>query len=208
MNRMSHLIIGIFAAFAISWLGVIVVPYMQIGRLSPQVDEDKGEILPPVPSGLALAGEKVYAANGCFYCHTQQVRPRDLATDVDRAWGARRTVARDYIRQNRVFLGSQRTGQDLASVATRRDKAAWYYAHLYNPQTEAPYTTMPAYRHLFTLRKITGQKSASAIELPEADAPPAGYEVVPTDEAQALVAYLLSLDRSYLLNEALEKKQP
>jgi len=36
------------------------------------------------------------------------------------------------------------------------------------------------------------------------DSPPEGYEVVPTYEAEALVAYLLSLNRNYPLPEAPE----
>jgi len=35
--------------------------------------------------------------------------------------------------------------------------------------------------------------------LPEADAPAAGYEIVPTTEAKSLVAYLLSLKKDYHL---------
>ena len=36
--------------------------------------------------------------------------------------------------------------------------------------------------------------------LPADDAPPAGYEIVPTAEAKSLVAYLLSLKKGYHLN--------
>ena len=45
---------------------------------------------------------------------------------------------------------------------------------------------MPAYRWLFETREIQGQPSADAVKLEGADAPPAGYEVVPTSEGKAL----------------------
>ena len=65
---------------------------------------------------------------------------------------------------------------------------------------------MPSYSHLFSLRKIQGQRSDEALNLTGADAPKQGYEVVPTAEAKNLVAYLLSLRHDYLLPEAPVKK--
>ena len=58
---------------------------------------------------------------------------------------------------------------------------------------------MPAYRFLFVRQKISGQRSVDALDLAGDDAPPAGYEVVPTAEAKSLVAYLLSLQKGYHL---------
>jgi cytochrome c oxidase cbb3-type subunit II len=40
------------------------------------------------------------------------------------------------------------------------------------------------------------------LKLEGADAPRPGHEIVPTAEAEALVAYLLSLKRDYALPEA------
>jgi cytochrome c oxidase cbb3-type subunit 2 len=58
---------------------------------------------------------------------------------------------------------------------------------------------MPAYRFLFVTQKISGQPSQDALVLPDADAPPAGYEIIPTAQAKSLVAYLLSLKKGYHL---------
>ena len=41
--------------------------------------------------------------------------------------------------------------------------------------------------------------SEDALILPAAQAPPAGYEIVPTAQAKSLVAYLLSLKKGYHL---------
>jgi hypothetical protein len=46
--------------------------------------------------------------------------------------------------------------------------------------------------------------SADALKLSGSRAPPAGYEIVPTEEGKALVAYLISLKRNYALPEAPE----
>src|SRR4029078_7017016 len=64
-------------------------------------------------------GEHVYAANGCVYCHTQQVRADYIADDIERKWGNRRSTPRDYIFDRPVFLGKMRMGQDLSNIGAR-----------------------------------------------------------------------------------------
>src|SRR5437763_2980867 len=64
-------------------------------------------------------GERVYASNGCVYCHSQQVRPDYEANDIERKWGNRRSAPRDYIFERSVFLGKMRMGQDLANIGAR-----------------------------------------------------------------------------------------
>jgi cytochrome c oxidase cbb3-type subunit 2 len=216
MNRLPSLFMGCLGAFTLAWVALIVIPYGQVGQLQPQVNEELGESLPPEPAGLTHQGERVYAANGCIYCHTQQTRPRSEGSDIDRGWGVRGSVARDYIYENRVFLGSTRIGPDLANVGAERktgpaDDLAmarqlldpqWHFRHLYNPRGINSDSIMPAFRYLFVARPINGKKSNDALDLTGEDAPPPGYEVVPTHEAKALVAYLLSLNQSYALKEA------
>jgi cytochrome c oxidase cbb3-type subunit 2 len=60
---------------------------------------------------------------------------------------------------------------------------------------------MPAYRFLYEKRIITGERSADALQLTGPDAPPEGWEIVPTYDARCLVAYLMSLDQSHPLKE-------
>jgi len=60
---------------------------------------------------------------------------------------------------------------------------------------------MPAYRFLYEKRRIAGERSADALDLTGSDAPLAGWEIVPTYDANALVAYLMSLDQSHPLKE-------
>lgn len=202
MNRLTTLFIGFFATFLTAWLGLVIIPYVQFGQLEPQVDADTGDQFPAFRTGLAERGKQVYQANGCIYCHTQQIRPADLEEGHNRGWGARRTVPRDYIFDKPPQLGTMRTGPDLTNVGARLNDAAWHHEHLYAPQSKSPWSTMSPYRHLYRVVQIQGEPSPKALKLTGANAPQEGYEVVPTPEAEALVAYLLSLNRNYALPEA------
>jgi cytochrome c oxidase cbb3-type subunit 2 len=104
-----------------------------------------------------------------------------------------------------VLLGSKRVGPDLMTIGEREDDANWQHLHLYNPKiTSEGRSTMPHYGFLYETRAIEGSVSANALQFDaESDyAPAAGYEVVPTPRAQALVEYLLSLKLNYSLPEA------
>lgn len=207
MNRLPTLFIGMFFTFAFAWTGLVLTPWWQFGQMEPienpsELPNPGESIVPPAVSGSARAGMYVYAANGCIYCHTQQVRPESQGSDIKRGWGTRRTVPRDYIREKRVFLGTMRTGPDLTNIGVRQPGAEWHHKHLYAPRSISDWSTMPAYRFLYEMREIQGQQSPEAITgLPEGEAPPPGYEIVPTQEARDLVAYLLSLKRQYPLPE-------
>jgi cytochrome c oxidase cbb3-type subunit 2 len=131
---------------------------------------------------------------------------RFTSCDVERGWGTRQTVARDYIYDNPVQLGTTRNGPDLANIGERQKSAQWHYQHLYNPRSLTPESIMPSFRFLFEKRKISGQKSEDALNLIGDDAVEEGYEVVPTQDAKALVGYLLSLDHSHPLKEVKETK--
>ena len=201
--------LAFLAIFAFAWIGIVVLPWMALGDLQPMPQAGSTDILPWDTTGLAHAGEKVYAANGCVYCHTQQVRDPASGADIIRGWGTakdedgkaitRRTYPRDYIWQGETFLGNDRNGADLSNVGARFKKPAQLYAWLYHPDTFNSNSSMPAYRYLFITRKISGQPSDDALSLPPEYAPPAGFEVVPTADAKSLVAYLLSLNKGYHL---------
>ena len=145
--------------------------------MQPQFTDDEGKIVDIYPienAGIVKAGRAVYASEGCIYCHSQQVRDEQNGTDIERGWGARRTVARDYLFENPPFLGSTRLGPDLANVGSakwrnepededpkykpaKRD-AAWQLLHLYAPRSIVKDSNMPPYRYLFEKRKISGQR--------------------------------------------------
>ena len=113
--------------------------------------------------------------------------------DIARGWGKRRSVAEDFLFDQPVMLGSQRIGPDLADVGSRLPVANWHLLHLYNPQIVVSKSVMPPYRFLFEKRKIGREPSPDALKLAGKFAPEPGCEILPTDEARRLVAYLLSL---------------
>jgi cbb3-type cytochrome oxidase cytochrome c subunit len=119
MKGIVPLFLGIFATFAFSWAGLILIPNYQIGHLDPQVDEDGNDPYPAPKSGMADRGRRLYAANGCVYCHSQQVRADYTGSDIDRKWGVRRSAPRDYLFERPVVLGKMRLGPDLSNVGKR-----------------------------------------------------------------------------------------
>jgi cbb3-type cytochrome oxidase cytochrome c subunit len=124
MKGLLPLYFGLFATFAFSWVGLSLIPNYQIGHLDPQTDEEGTDIYPMPQSGMAERGRRIFAANGCFYCHSQQLRPDYIASDLDRTrdfnknqkWGVRRSAPRDYVFDRPVLLGKERNGPDLANI--------------------------------------------------------------------------------------------
>src|SRR5437867_5237072 len=119
MKGLAPLFLGIFGTFVFSWVGLTVIPNWQIGHLNPQSDEEGTDIYPQPQSGMVERGARVYAANGCIYCHSQQVRADYAADDIERKWGDRRSAPRDYIFERPIFLGKMRMGQDLSNIGAR-----------------------------------------------------------------------------------------
>jgi len=123
-----------------------------------------------------------------------QIRP--VGPDMDWGWGRRATVAADFLQDNPAMPGSQRLGPDLANIGVRKPDANWHLKHLYDPKGVVPDSTMPPYRFLFEKRKVGRAPSPEALVV-EGD-----FEIVPTDDARALAAYLLSLRADAPLLEA------
>ena len=200
MNRIPILFLGIFAAVASSFWGVIFVPQMQLGQSGLAKIEDTGAYYPLARTGEASRGAEVYRANGCVECHTQQVRPKGLGSDYERGWGKRRTIAQDYLLDVPVQLGSLRLGPDLANVGLRQPNATNQLQHLYNPKLTAPRSMMPRYNYLFSKRQLAPNEKASAQALPATTEP--GYEIIPKPEALSLASYLISLSSDAPLRSA------
>src|SRR5688572_8305878 len=196
MNQGPLLFLGIFFSMALSFGGLILGPHFKIGRQQDVFVEAANTLYPADRAGLAEEGAQVYRSLGCVECHTQQVR--GLGSDRKRGWGARITVAQDYLGDYPVMLGNLRVGPDLANVGPRQPDTKQLLLHIYNPKLVVPKSTMPPYRFLFEKRKIkpTGPSpEALPIKIE-------GYEIVPTHRATALVAYLQSLNATIPLFEA------
>jgi cytochrome c oxidase cbb3-type subunit II len=201
MNRGALIFLGAFFILAFSWTGLVLTNQITLGRFIPHFDEAEGTVFPIGVPGVAERGRLVYQDLGCASCHTQQVRRPGFGADVARGWGERQSVARDYLREQPVMLGSIRIGPDLRNVGARLSDPHWHFLHLYDPRLVVDGSTMPSYRFLFEARRIVGQPSQEALDLPAPYSVRAGYEVVPTERARSLVAYLINLKDTYAFPE-------
>ena len=197
MNTAIRIFAGVFFTFAIAWIGLVLIPHLQLKDLQSIEDEALGTLNPAPYTGLELDGRAVYIDLGCTYCHTQQVRGGFYNADLDRGWGMRRSHPIDYIYDEPQLLGTMRTGPDLANIGVRQPSEEWHHVHLYDPKLVAPWSTMPPHRFLYIKRKIQGQPSADALKIEVED----DWEIVPTYRAKALVAYLKRLDQSYEVSD-------
>lgn len=163
---------------------------------------------------LELAGRGIYIREGCYLCHSQQIR--QLPSEVLR-YGKPSTIEESMY--DRPFQwGSKRTGPDLSRVG-KKYPDLWHFNHMLDPRSITPKSNMPNYPWLVThdldyipLRKelsvmkylgvpydddtvanadIVAQKQAIEIakEL-EANGAPKGLE---KKEIIAMIAYLQSL---------------
>jgi len=206
MNYGPLLFLGILFTLATSWVGLVLMPNRQLGALTAHTStNDVGvvAIYPQARHGEAQQGAEHYRSLGCVYCHSQQVRPEGFGSDLERGWGKRRTVSRDYLYDKPVMLGTSRTGPDLTNIGERQPSYDWHYAHLYNPQITSKGSVMPPYPFLFEKRRVPASgPTEGALKLGGEFAVEEGWEVVPKPEARQLVEYLRSLKTSVDLPEA------
>jgi len=193
MKRFRLIFVGFLATLFSSWIGLVFLPVETVGALKAVENPETGETVPPELTDLERRGQQVYIRNGCLYCHSQQVRPVRAGSDIDRGWGQRRTVARDYVNQGRALMGSMRTGPDLSNIGTRQPSETWHLLHLYDPQITSAGSNMPPFRFLFEVKEKGETPRPDALSVSPEHGPGEGLEVIPTDDARALVAYLLSL---------------
>lgn len=206
MNNLAKFTIGIFVTLGFAWLAFVVGARSQYGDLVPTASilEDDGSVpsdadLFPMPlSGIAQQGAEEYAALGCVTCHTQQVRRVDAGFDVERGWGKRPSVPRDYVLQDHVLLGNSRIGPDLANLGLRDHSDDWLHQHLFEPQSIHPSSLCPPSPFLY---EEVEEASPSDIEIPSNVADSISRYVRPSVRANRLVAYLKSLKQDYELPE-------
>jgi cytochrome c oxidase cbb3-type subunit II len=209
MNRSLKSFFAVLAIlFGIPWLALVVGPWVSLYKLDRVAYEASDSVpdtyYPPFRSGVVL-GAKVYASSGCSYCHTQMIRPTYAGVDLWRpGWAgredpklARETQPRDYLGEKYAYLGMARVGPDLSNVGIRIKEASWHYRHLYSPRAVKPGSVMPSFRNLFERREVTGTGSEEAVATEEQNG--VRYELVPSNEAKALVLYLLTMQKDHKL---------
>ena len=85
-------------------------------------------------------GRELFYSNGCNYCHTQYVREEDTAMGPV-------SDAGNYVYDNPVILGSERTGPDLSYIGRKRSQE-WEIQHLKSPRDLSPLSIMPNFYFL------------------------------------------------------------
>lgn len=130
------LLIGIVIMVSIGGL----IEILPLFRMETTIEPVKG-VRPYSP--LELAGYKVYLREGCYNCHSQQIRP--LRDEVERY--GHYSLAAESMYDFPFQWGSKRTGPDLARVGGKYSDE-WQVQHLIDPQSLVPESIMPGYAHL------------------------------------------------------------
>ena len=182
-------------------LAVLTVVVVSIGGLveivpmmyqSSVIEPAKG--VKPYPP-LQLAGRDVYIREGCYTCHSQQVRPFRWETERYGAY----SVAGEFVYDRPFQWGSKRTGPDLARVGGRYSDQ-WHRIHLINPRDVVPESNMPGFPWL-TEREVDGQAIARRMRALKMLGHPYSEEqiqgapeaVAGKSEMDAVIAYLQGL---------------
>ena len=92
---------------------------------------------------LELAGYNIYIREGCYNCHSQQIRP--LRDEVTRY--GHYSLAAESMYDHPFQWGSKRTGPDLARVGEKYSDE-WHVAHMMDPRVVVPESIMPTYSFL------------------------------------------------------------
>jgi len=152
--ELRRLAIGSFLFLLVGIGGTIALPY---------ITDNPGAAATTL-SPEELRGRSIYKREGCWYCHTQQVRKPEANTGTVRLPGdiGPETIPADYAGQRPTFWGTERQGPDLSHTGSRQS-VVWQREHLRDPQSTSPGSIMPSFGHL------------------------------PADEIEALVAYLVTL---------------
>jgi len=187
MNKYLSIFAGALGTVAFAFLVLVFVPRLQLS----------GVAAPPALAPWAdstLAGRHAYVSLGCLYCHSQQVRPPGYGSDQARGWG-RASFPEDYVYDRPHQLGTMRTGPDLMNIGVRQPSRDWQLAHLFQPRAVRPGSLMPSFPFLFRA-KGRAEMGDEIVSLPPGVGPP-GKVVVASEEARALVSYLVSMKHDY-----------
>jgi len=167
---------------------------------------------------LELAGRDIYIREGCYLCHSQQIRA--LSSETLR-YGPVSTIE-ESMYDHPFQWGSKRTGPDIARVG-KKYPDLWHYRHMLNPRAVTPHSIMPNYPWLAehdTDFSILRQKMSvlKRLSVPYSDTDVANADIVAQKQAQtiaqglteqgappglekkeivALIAYLQSLGQKY-----------
>lgn len=134
----SSVLLLILTTIVISIGGLVEIT--PLFRIETTIEKVEG-MRPYTP--LELAGAKIYKREGCYGCHSQQIRV--LRDEVERY--GHYSLAAESMYDYPFQWGSKRTGPDLARVGGKYSDQ-WHVRHLINPRDLVPESIMPGYKFL------------------------------------------------------------
>lgn len=115
-----------------------IIPTLSIEKYVKQ----ENKVLPFTP--LEVAGRDLYVREGCYTCHSQQIRP--MAHEYLRY--GKPTTIEESMYDHPFQWGSKRTGPDLARVGGKYPNM-WHYRHMLDPRAITTQSIMPSYAHMY-----------------------------------------------------------
>lgn len=165
------------AIFVVAGLGFFAAAVITQGIMPSMSLEANSNQVADAPTGMTVRaadytplekrGRAVYIREGCWYCHSQYIRPVSGET---LRWGPL-SQAGEYAFDQPQMLGTRRIGPDLTRVG-RKYGDDWHAAHHWDPHRVVPDSVMPRFPWLFE----------------DKDGVP-----VPNDDGRAVIAYVQRL---------------
>jgi cytochrome c oxidase cbb3-type subunit I/II len=150
--RFVALVAGIgffFLAVITQGLLPLVEPQSRSKKVTQVVRTDFGELKWMASAATdyneqQALGRAVYIREGCWYCHSQFVRP---VTGETRRWGPV-SQAGEYAYDTPHLFSTRRIGPDLTRIGLKYSDE-WHLAHFWDPRMVVPDSIMPRFAGLF-----------------------------------------------------------
>lgn len=185
-------LMAVLIAAVISVGGFVEIVPMMLGS---SIEKPAPGVQPLSP--LQTAGRNVYVREGCYNCHSQQVRTLDEETLRYGPYA----IAGESVYDHPFQWGSKRTGPDLSRVGGRYSDD-WHRVHLLNPRDVVPESNMPGYRWLAEETLDVSEVQAMMTALRRVGVPYSDEQIAAATDVEgktkldALIAYLQSLKAS------------
>jgi cytochrome c oxidase cbb3-type subunit 2 len=142
-----------------------VLPESRTKQVSRAVRTDLGDIKwvrydSSDYTSLEKLGRAVYIREGCWYCHSQYVRP---VAGEELRWGPV-SEAGEYAFDLPHLFSTRRIGPDLTRVGLKYADD-WHYAHHWDPRLVVPDSIMPSFKWLFEQARFRVRRGNEGFEL-------------------------------------------
>ena len=123
-----------------------IVEIVPLYTIETTIERVKG-VRPYTP--LEQVGRNIYIREGCYACHSQQIRP--FRDELERY--GHYSLAAESMYDKPFQWGSKRTGPDLARVGGKYSNE-WHLQHFIDPRSVVPESVMPPYGFLLRPLRI------------------------------------------------------